>query len=153
LKSPDNTGLFFFYDMVGRYFLSSLLRSMLGAACVLIAIHVTNMEPLITIEPSEFSRQSNEVLTTRIDALHSRINDFYIFAGIVITLLLAINFGVIIKADNEVEAYMNRNFREYREKIESMSKESEDLVGSIRADAIMHRRKLNQQLKTKGKCE
>lgn len=85
---------FYFYVMFKRYFLVSFLGGLIGAGCVLIVVYVTNTKALVISEHDP---------DTAVSSLHSQINDFYIFAGIVITLLLVINVGVFVKADAEVD--------------------------------------------------
>jgi hypothetical protein len=60
--------------------LSAFFGGLIGGSCVLIVVYVTNTKALV-IEPPD--------VNASVAALHTRINDFYIFAGIVVTLLLA----------------------------------------------------------------
>lgn len=94
--------------MLKRYLLASFLGGAIGACCVLVAVYVTNTKALpihdVGLEPA-------------VNALHSRINDFYIFAGIVITLLLAINVGVFVKADEEVDRQIIKQFGKHEMEI------------------------------------
>lgn len=89
--------------------MASFFGGLVGAGCVLIVIYVTNTKALVVTTPN---------INESVASLHSRINDFYIFAGIVITLLLAINVGVYIRAQDEIERHIDENFEEYREQIE-----------------------------------
>ena len=98
--------------MKNKYLLSAFFGGVIGAGCVLIAVYVTNAKVLV-IEVDD--------VNAAVTALHTRINDFYIFAGIVITLLLAINVGVYIKADQEVDHHMRENVQRY---IDDIRKES-----------------------------
>jgi hypothetical protein len=75
---------FFICSMKGRYFLASFFGALIGVGCVLLAVYVTNTKTLVI---------DGHTTDVAIDALHTRINDFYIFAGIVITLLLAIKMS------------------------------------------------------------
>ena len=93
--------------MISKYLLASLFGGLIGACCVLIVVYVTNEKALVIT-----SSQINDAVSS----LHSRINDFYIFAGIVITLLLAINIGVYIKADEEIDKHFRENFEKYERK-------------------------------------
>jgi hypothetical protein len=107
------SGLFIFTFMRSRYLLSSVFGGMIGACCVLIVVYVTNARALeIT------AVNVNEAVSS----LHTRINDFYIFAGIVVTLLLAINIGVFVRADDEVENHIRENFGKYENRIEGIYK-------------------------------
>ena len=71
---------------MSKYLFASLFGGLIGASCVLVAVYVTNTKALAI---------STANVNDAVSSLHSRINDFYIFAGIVITLLLEINVGCI----------------------------------------------------------
>lgn len=102
--------------------MASFFGGLIGACCVLIAVYVTNNHALVITSSS-----MNEV----VNSLHTRINDFYIFAGIVITLLLAINVGVYVKADDEIEKHFQAKFGEYEARIKKLLELSkEDLEHS-----------------------
>ena len=98
---------FYFYGMMKRCLLASFVGGLMGACCVLMVVYVTNTKALVI--------DSN--VDSAVNALHSRINDFYIFAGIVITLLLAINVGVFVNADDEVDKQIKGRFEKYEEEI------------------------------------
>lgn len=106
---------FFIFICMGRYLLASFFGGLIGACCVLIAVYVTNSKALAIAAAD---------VNGAVGSLHSRINDFYIFAGIVITLLLAINVGVYVRADEEVERHVNENFSKYEKKISQAVKQS-----------------------------
>lgn len=106
------SGLFIFTSM-SRYLLAAFFGGLIGAGCVLAAVYVTNTKALVVTTPD---------VKEAVSSLHSRINDFYIFAGIVITLLLAINVGVYIKADEEVDRHFRENFDKYERRVKRFSK-------------------------------
>jgi hypothetical protein len=87
--------------MIKRYLVASFLGGLIGGGCVLVIVYVTNTQALVIHDAG---------LEPTVNALHSRINDFYIFAGIVITLLLAINVGVFVRADEEVDKQIKGSF-------------------------------------------
>ncbi len=76
-----------------RYLLSSCFGAMLGGSCVLGLFQVTTFQSLPVAENVSF--HNDDSVEARIESLHSRINDFYIFAGIVITLLLPSMWGYV----------------------------------------------------------
>jgi len=96
---------------MSKYLLASFFGAIIGACCVLIAVYVTNTKALV-ISPHDMPEVVN--------SLHTRINDFYIFAGIVTTLLLAINVGVFIRAEDEVEKHIKQNFGDIERNIKAM---------------------------------
>jgi len=85
-------------------------------------VYVTNTKPLVI---------DSHRTDIAIDAIHSRINDFYIFAGIVITLLLAINVGVFIRAEDEVEKHIKLNFETYRARIKAIHDHCEKIYKDV----------------------
>jgi hypothetical protein len=104
--------------MNGRYLLASFFGALIGAGCVLIAVYVTNGNALVV---------NIAKVNEAVSSLHSRINDFYIFAGIVITLLLAINVGIYVKADEEVDKQIKQQFEVYKMEIKRILKKSKRL--------------------------
>lgn len=90
---------------------------------MLVIVYVTNTKALIV---------HNAGLEPMVNALHSRINDFYIFAGIVITLLLAINLGVFVRADEEVDRQIKQSFGRQQERITRLLNKCETLHKRLR---------------------
>jgi uncharacterized membrane protein len=89
---------------MSKYLLASVFGGLIGACCVLIVVYVTNTKALMIASPN---------MPEVVNSLHSRINDFYIFAGIVITLLLAINVGVYIKANDEIDQRISKDIEKH----------------------------------------
>lgn len=108
--------------MVRRYLLAAFLGGLIGAGCVLAVVYVTNTKALAIhdagLEPS-------------VNASHSRINDFYIFAGIVITLLLAINVGVFVRADEEVDKQIQKTFKKHEKAIVKLIEKYRNLYSNL----------------------
>jgi len=107
---------------MSKYLIASLFGGLIGACCVLIIVYVTNTSTLV-ITTSDM----NEV----VNSLHTRINDFYIFAGIVITLLLAINVGVFIRAEDEVEKHIKENFDDILKRMQQKEKETNRFLDNV----------------------
>jgi hypothetical protein len=72
------------------------------------------------------------VTDSKIGALHSRFNDLYIFGGVIVTLLLAINVSVYVKTSNEVQSHISENFGKYRDQIILMHAEAEKVLNEIK---------------------
>lgn len=70
----------------------------------------------------------------QIVSINKRIDDFYIFAGIIITLLLAINIAVYVNAEKEVEKHMTANYKTYQKQITDYVKQAQIAVGKIQAE-------------------
>lgn len=118
--------------MIKRYLLASFFGGMIGAACVLVIVYVTNTKALAIHDAR---------LEPAVNALHARINDFYIFAGIVITLLLAINVGVFVRADEEVDRQIEETFGKRRDEIDDLADKTNNLYELVqRRDEIQKSR-------------
>ena len=64
-------------------------------------------------------------LEEKINSINKRIDDLYIFGGIIITLLLAINVAVYVNAESIVEKFLKENYEKYSQKIKSYSDQAE----------------------------
>jgi uncharacterized membrane protein len=104
---------------MSKYLVASCFGALIGACCVLIAVYVTNTKALIIASPD---------MPEGINSLHSRINDFYIFAGIVITLLLAINVGVYVKANEEIDRQLAEHIKQHDKKLTRLYNAAKDKV-------------------------
>ena len=78
--------------------------------------------------PAPVSKERDiEALEGKVNTLNARFNDLYVFAGAVVTLLLAINISIYIKAGNEVDRHMSDNYEKYAEKIKAKVEEVEKI--------------------------
>jgi predicted PurR-regulated permease PerM len=67
-------------------------------------------------------KSQQAVLEAQLTAYNKRIDDIFIFGGIIITLLLAIIASVYIKAEHDVESHFKKNFDSYRRRsLETLS--------------------------------
>lgn len=89
-----------------------------------------SLHKLISILDNATNNTSS--IDEKFNSLNTRLNDFYIFSGILITLLLAINISVYIKAASEVENHMKDNFETYKDKLEGLVGEAEDSLAKIK---------------------
>ncbi len=80
----------------------------------------------------------------KFNSLNKRIDDFCIFGGIIITLLLVINIGVWFQADSIVRKHLHDNFGKHTKQINNDVNESRQLVGEIKTQL-----ELTSQLKEK----
>jgi hypothetical protein len=103
--------------------MASFIGGLIGAGCVLIAVYVTNTKALSIHDAG---------LEPAVNALHSRINDFYIFSGIVITLLLAINVGVFVRADDEVDRQIRESLGKHQEEIMKIVEDYRNLYSYLK---------------------
>lgn len=82
-------------------------------------------------------RITDQNIEEKINSLDKRIDDILIFGGIIITLVLAINVGVYVKAENEVEKHFRENFEIYKIQINDNAAEVRKLLNEIRSDAAV----------------
>jgi len=67
-------------------------------------------------------------LDEEITSFNQRLDDLYILGGIIIALLLAINIGVYIKAEAEIEKHFKDSFSKYKEQVINCVNEAESLI-------------------------
>jgi|GEM_PF-1932818 len=81
-----------------------------------------------------YETSSNEtvLLEERIVSVNKRLDDILIFGGIIVTLLLAINAGVFVNAERQVESYMRRNYQVYLDQILADLKRADGMLGQVR---------------------
>ncbi|HZY79640.1 MAG TPA: hypothetical protein VFE50_08965 [Cyclobacteriaceae bacterium] len=115
--------------------MASFFGALIGAGCVLVAVYVTNMQTLVI---------ENQTVDSAVSVLHTRINDFYIFAGIVITLLLAINVGVFIRAEDEVDKHIKENFDSYKKRIEIIHVQCLALLRDLQRKTNISKKRKNE---------
>lgn len=80
----------------------------------------------------ESSSIGTEIFEEKIASVNKRIDDIAIFGGIIVTLLLAINAGVFVNAERQVESYMRRNYQIYLDQILADLKRADGMLGHIR---------------------
>jgi hypothetical protein len=98
---------------------------------------------MITIKNPKLSDPDNVIidmkvaitsLEEKISAMHTRFEDLYIFAGIIITLLLAINVTVYVRAESEVEKQIKGYDKIYSEKIAEYIQQAEVQVFKLNTE-------------------
>lgn len=73
------------------------------------------------------SRSSDDLYQEKIAALNKRLDDILIFGGIIVTLLLAINAGIFVNAERQVESYMQKNFQHYYDQMKTILGKAEKM--------------------------
>lgn len=103
--------------------------------------------PIITVSDSSFKNKTelageittlkiaNNLLEEKLGSINKRFDDVLIFGGIIVTLLLAINVGVYVKAENEVKRHFEEHFDRYKKKMQGDAEEVKVLLAQVRADA------------------
>ncbi len=86
--------------------------------------------------PEELHAWKTTVLNMeeKISSTNKRIDDFFIFGGIIITLLLAINVGVYVNADNVVDKHLKDHFGVHQKKVEGHLAEVEQIAGKVKTE-------------------
>lgn len=80
------------------------------------------------------------VLDEKISSVHKRFDDLYILGGFIITLLIAINVGILLRTDSLVSEHMKKNY----ETIERDIKKHQTTIAGYVADAA----KMVEEIKT-----
>lgn len=70
----------------------------------------------------------------KINSINKRVDDWLVFGGLLITLLLAINVGVFVRAEGEVERHFKENFEKYKGQVIKQTVEAEKHVGMIMSE-------------------
>ena len=84
------------------------------------------------------------VLEEKIVSLNKRLDDFYILSAVIVTLLLAINIGIFVKAGHEIKDHFDEHFQEHQEKIKKISEDSAKLFGIIQSYATLSKQKMDE---------
>lgn len=69
----------------------------------------------------------DETVVEKLASTNKRLDDVLIFGGIIVTLLLAINVGVYVKAEDEVESHLRKNMGIVQEKMNEKLAEIEQI--------------------------
>lgn len=81
----------------------------------------------VTLEQNEF----------KFEALNSRISDFYVSFGILVTLILIYLTFNHFSLKNVVKANLDENFGTYKDEIELMHSESSTLINRMRVNSVI----------------
>jgi hypothetical protein len=130
--------LIFHRPIVERYFLDITLEKIRNEQNVLLSSKVQ----------LDSIRSTNQLFTNydeRIISMNKRFDDFYIMAGIIITLLLAINIAIYVNTDSKVDRYFKEHFEEHAKKIENIAKESERYLSQIKATAELYTKGMKKE--------
>ncbi|MBI5402583.1 MAG: hypothetical protein HY959_04230 [Ignavibacteriae bacterium] len=142
-----------------RKFLFGILVGVLSLLIVIFIydkIFIDNNTPIylkkskdstLTLNNVDFTSLNN-IFEEKLYSINKRIDDILIFGGIIITLLLAINISVFVKAANEVDSHFNEHFEEYRKKVEESASKVTSLLNKAEADANLisqHKEKYFQE--------
>ena len=97
-----------------------------------------NIVPYLSYDKIEKDKISelmllNYTIEEKLNSVNKRIDDLYIFGGIIITLLLAINVGVYVKAESDVEKHFRDNYETYKTKILGLVEEAEQHAGKLKS--------------------
>ncbi len=126
-------GVFFCLAMNKQYLLSATFGALLGSACVLAAHQVIYHKDLGTSEIAlGLKDEGGALMEERINSIHQRISDFYLFEGIVITLLLTINVGIFLRAKQEIETHFSENLDSYKIRLQEIQDECERIADEIK---------------------
>lgn len=96
---------------------------------------VTDTSKIIHFQDDIAALQTQSLnLEEKLASANKRIDDMLIFGGIIITLLLAINVGVYVNAEKEVNKHFRENFDIHKEKVLKYLAEVEETAGKIKTE-------------------
>ena len=76
-------------------------------------------------------------LDEKIGSVHKRFDDLYILGGTIVVLLIAINIGIFVRTEDEVEKYFRDNFEVHNKKILGFLAKSADAVAKAEANLVV----------------
>ena len=92
------------------------------------------------------------VLDEKISSVHKRFDDLYILGGFIITLLITINVGILLRTDSLVSEHMKKNYVAIEEDIKKHQNtmigyvaEATKLVEEIRQSAAAAKQALGEK--------
>lgn len=128
--------LVFHKPIVERYFLDITLEKIQNEQYVLLLNKIKKDSiSLISTPTTNYDE--------RLISMNKRFDDFYIMAGIIITLLLAINIGIYVNTDSKVDRYFQDHFEEQEAKIKKKVAESEKIVATLKSTTELYMEKIN----------
>ncbi len=83
----------------------------------------------------------NASFVEKMDAVNKRLDDFLVFGGLIITLLLAISISVYLKTESEVDKHMKKDFAKNKEDIEKVCAAANNKLGEIEGILIIAQQK------------
>jgi len=95
----------------------------------------TSKEALI--QSVEQLKVLNAAFVDKIDAVNKRLDDFLIFGGLIITLLLAISVSVYLNTEAEVDRHMKKDFSKNKQQIEDMNADAITTLNEIKSTLLM----------------
>jgi hypothetical protein len=84
----------------------------------------------------------------KIASLHKRFDDLYVLGGTIVVLLIAINIGIYVRTEDEVERYFTENFEVHNKKILNFLEQSADAVAKIDANLAVSQNKQDTTTET-----
>ncbi|MFZ6024240.1 MAG: hypothetical protein ACOYVG_07260 [Bacteroidota bacterium] len=78
----------------------------------------------------------NQTLTIeeKFASVNKRLDDMLVFGGIILTLILAINIGVFVNSERQVDKHMKDNFEIHKNKVLNTLSDVEKTAGRIKAE-------------------
>jgi len=79
----------------------------------------------------------------KFSSINKRLDDFLVFGGVIITLLLTITVSVYLKTEVEVAKHFKTNFYELEKQIVGIKNKAEESLGTIQAYESLLRNDIN----------
>ena len=75
----------------------------------------------------------NNNFAEKLLSVNKRLDDFLVFGGMIITLLLAIVVSIYLRTESEVEKHFKQNFKDHMKTMENYVRDAGTLLGQIKA--------------------
>jgi hypothetical protein len=130
--------LAFHKPLVNRYFLDISQENPTS--------NVSNNLFTNNISPDSVTAMRTQIpnIDERFNSINKRFDDFFIMAGIIITLLLAINVGIYVNTDSKVDKYFTDHYEEYASKVRKITEETETLYTEFKSKMDLKMREIEK---------
>lgn len=130
------TLLNFVLGICATLFVMFIYRTILLEKTTPYSININTSDSLEKVKIESFIRdlEKSENVVEKLSSTNKRIDDILIFGGIIITLLLAINVGVYVKAESEVNKHFRDNFDPIKTEMEQKLKDINTISQKARTE-------------------
>jgi uncharacterized integral membrane protein len=126
--------------VVSRYF-SDLEIAKIKSEITKVSIADTN-KSLLTEVKSQLANNEE-----KLSSINKRFDDLYILAGIIVTLLLAINVGIFVNTDSKIDKYFTEHYEETTKKVKKYEIQIEALFSEYKALVELYKQRVEASLK------
>jgi len=85
-----------------------------------------------------------EQFDEKLNSINKRLDDFLVYLGIIVTLLLSIVVASYISAENQVAKYFKEHYEEINSKLQNYDTKAEELFSEFKAKRDLYLRELQK---------